>query len=167
MRAGIVVCILLILPLPALAQGEPVSGGLSKAGTFFVAPGFLYDLGDGVGDSTLHLGFGAEFIWPRGLGIAADLGYISTTRNYANGVAMFSPGVIYEFRSGESTRPYVRGGYTLIFRDFAENLAHVGFGVNHQFDDTWGFKFEVRNLMFFDDPSINNLEFMLGLHIFL
>jgi hypothetical protein len=105
-KAAVVLAGVLFFATPALAQtnGNTVSGGW----TVFGAPGFTLGSVESVG--TIHLGGGGQVVWPSGVGLAADVGYLTAAQEFRAGVGIFSPGLIYEFRGAKRYIPYVRAG---------------------------------------------------------
>jgi len=169
---------MVLVPVAALAQqsansGDPLMGqqvaeegstSPVKYGVVFGAPGFVTDGYDS--EATVYLGGGGEVIWPSGLGFGVDGGYMTSPSGFDYGVFVFSPGIIFEFPLEGSTRPYVRGGYTLMFRDGAANLFSFGGGVNHWFNERLGLKFEVRDNVYLESGgSPHFIDFLIGLNI--
>jgi hypothetical protein len=81
---------------------------------------------------------------------------------FGSGVGLFSPGIIYQFRTTRKSVPFVTGGYTLAFRNGAYNLVHFGGGFNHWFGNRWGMRFEVRDHIDPHYPELNVLQFRVG-----
>ena len=152
----VVLTAVLMLASPTVAQETRES--VSHATTVF---GSLGGIGDGT--ATIHFGGGEELIWPNGLGLGADIGYITSTTAFADGLGLLTAGPIYEFRTNSRYKPFVRGGVSLAFRNGALPLVHVGGGVNRWFDDRWGLKLEVRDHFDPRYPSFQVLEFSVGL----
>ena len=150
---------LLVLTVSAVAQ--EATAGVSTVGTVFIGPGGFTD-----GTATIHIGGGEEFIWPTGLGLGVDVGYIGSARGFTQGAGLFTAGPIYEFGGSHCYRPYVRGGVTLAFDiDGALPLMHVGGGLNHWLSERWGVKYEVRDHLHPRYPGFQVVEFNIGLLI--
>ena len=150
---------ILMLTTPAVAQ--EATEGVLTVGTVFFGPGGFTD-----GTATIHLGGGGEFIWPNGLGVGTDVGYISSARAFTQGVGLFAAGPVYQFGGSRRYRPYVRGGATVAFDiDGALSLMHVGGGLNHWVSERWGVKYEFRDHFHPRYPGFQVLEFNIGLLI--
>ena len=160
MQWVLVVCAaLLMLAQPVVAQDE--TAGVSTVGVVFFGPGGVSD-----GTATIHLGGGGEFIWPNGLGVAMDAGYISSATEFTQGVGLLAAGPIYQFGSSHRYRPYVRGGVTLALDpgfQGAQPLMHFGGGLNQWFSERWGLKYEVRDHFDPRYPGFQVVEFNIGL----
>jgi hypothetical protein len=129
-------------------------------GYAFFTPGVL--VGDGA-SPTVNIGGGAEGLIKGGLGASVDLSYLFFPRSgFGEGFGMFSPGMVYQFRTNRQTIPFVSGGYTLAFRQGTENLVYAGGGFNHWFGNRWGLRFEVRDQIAPRDPEYNFLQFRIG-----
>ena len=118
-RISVVLTAVLALASPTMAQ--ETAEGVSRATTVF---GSLGGISDGI--ATIHFGGGEELIWPNGLGIGADIGYITSTTAFADGLGLLTAGPIYQFRTSSHYKPYIRGGVSLAFRNGALPLVHVG-----------------------------------------
>ncbi len=151
--------LLWFLSAPLLGQSsetEPKTG----YGYLFVTPGAV--IGDGA-SATLTFGGGGEGLIKGGFGVSADVGYLFFPQGgFGSGVGIFSPGVIYQFRTARRTVPFVTGGYSLAFRQGAYNLIHFGGGINHWFSNRWGLRFEVRDHLDPKYPQYNLLQFRVG-----
>jgi hypothetical protein len=114
--------------------------------------GHLYGfLGSGaIGDAdysmpTMHTGFGAEGLVYKGLGIGAELGYLSPWRSLGAGIGLLSLDGSYHFKRHRQISPFVTGGYSLGFRSGAENLINFGGGVNIWLRNRLGIRLEARD----------------------
>ena len=149
------------LPITALCQNpetEPKTG----YGYLIVTPGAV--IGDGGASGTLTLGGGGEGLIKGGLGISADLGYMFPLQGgFGSGIGLFSPGVVYQFRTARRTVPFVTGGYSLAFRNGVYNMIHFGGGFNHWFSNRWGIRVEGRDHIDPREPEYNLLQFRVGL----
>ncbi len=154
---GILVAVLMSAS-PAMAQ-ETVEA-VSAVGTVFGSLGGMSDGSSGL----LHFGAGEEVIWPNGLGLGADLGYIGATTGFGDGFMMLAGGPIYKFRTRSSFKPFVRGGLTVAFNgDGALSLMHVGGGVDKWINERWGLRLEVRDHLHPRYPGFQVVEFTIGL----
>jgi hypothetical protein len=98
----------------------------------------------------------------RRIGASVDLSYLFFLEVDCAGFGMFSPGMVYQFKTNRTTVPFVSGGYTLAFRQGTENLVYGGGGFNHWFSNRWGLRFEVRDQIAPRDPEYNFLQFRIG-----
>lgn len=142
-----------------LAQAPDASTKMGYGYTFF-SPGVA--VGDGV-SPTINVGAGAEGLIRGGLGASVDLSYLFFPRGgFGAGFGMFSPGMLYQFRTNHQTVPFFSGGYTLAFREGTENLIYAGGGFNHWFGNRWGMRFEIRDQIVPRDPEYNLVQFRIG-----
>lgn len=179
MRRTAMLLILLLVPVGAAAQevtdseererqeaataAQESEEGPSGWWTVSGAPGAILQGGDAA--ATLDFGGGGEIVWPNGLGFGVDAGLIAPVEEFSAAVGIVSPGVIYQFRTSGKHRPYVRGGYTLLFREGTANLVHFGGGLDTWFSERLGLKVEVRDHLFVQAPDVNILQFHVGLVI--
>lgn len=92
----------------------------------------------------LHYGGGGEVLLYKGLGVAAEFGYLD--RSDSDGMVVFSPGGIYAFNTGGKTIPFITAGYSFLFYDRREvRGAFFGAGINHLIGDYWGIRIEGRD----------------------
>jgi hypothetical protein len=146
-----------LLLVAAPAWGQPRGQAAAVA---FGAPGA--GISGGESFALLHFGGGGEFVWPSGLGVSADVGYVSAVEEFGDGVGIFSPGVFYRFGSQNNTAPFVRGGYGLLFRGGTANLFHFGGGIDHNIGPMT-LRFEVRDYVY--DTDYHLLEGLIGVVI--
>ena len=96
-------------------------------------------------DNYWHTGGGYETLLRGGLGIGIELGGLSFP-GYADGIIMFSPGVLYTFNLDNKTRPFLTAGYTyFIFDESSSGGGFFGGGINHFLGDSWGIRLDVRD----------------------
>jgi hypothetical protein len=146
--------------LGGVTFGQGLETPKTGYGYAFFTPGVV--IGDGA-SPTVNIGGGAEGLIQRGLGASVDLSYLFFPRSgFSAGFGMFSPGMVYQFRTDRKTVPFVSGGYTLAFRQGIEHLAYAGGGFNHWFGNRWGMRFEVRDQIAPRDPEYNFLQFRIG-----
>jgi hypothetical protein len=72
----------------------------------------------------------------------------------------------YHPLSNTTFDPFVTGGYSALFRDFAANGFNAGGGVNCWFGENWGLVVEIRQLIFNSSPALpanHYTEFRFGL----
>lgn len=134
------VCILILIATVTTAFAQPQEGR---------GAGAAYAAGGAVGDSDDNEGFwqfggGGEYVFSNGLGFEVDVGIV-TAGGFDASAGVFSVGPLYEFKSDKKTAPFLTGGYTLFFRSGTANAFHVGGGVRHWFNDSFGMRFEVRD----------------------
>ncbi len=132
--------LLLVFCATALAQ--------SSAGYIFFAPGGVTS--SGYTSGTYQIGGGGDVILGKGIGVGAEIGAIAPMESFAAALGVFSPGVSYHFIHDKRRKidPYVTGGYTLFFREGAENLFHFGAGTNYWFARHVGLRVEFRDQIY-------------------
>lgn len=134
--------ILLAIPGYSLAQS---SGRPAGQGYVFFAPGGASN--SGFTNSTIHVGGGGDiFVW-KGLSAGAELGGIWPTEDIASIIGVLSVNGSYHFYGSTPRKvvPFVTSGYTLLFREGADNAANVGGGVTWWFRDKAGLRLEFRD----------------------
>lgn len=142
------------------AFGQGTGDQPSKGNAFFfAAPGILTEYNQ----AGVHFGVGGEGLLVGGLGAGVDIGVLTNFK--AGAIGIFSPGLVYQFRPGSRTAPFVAGGYTLAFGGGTLNMIHFGGGVNHWFSERWGLKIEARDHMSPQYPRLNFLEFRVALTV--
>ena len=150
-----------ILATPAMAQDESRREGVSTVGTVFASPGSAF------GEAALlNFGGGGEFVWPNGLGVGVDGGYITAFEDFSQGATLLTAGPLYEFGRTPRYRPYVRGGLSFaIAQGFRATrpLMHVGGGINHWVSQRWGLKYGIRSHFHPRYPRSQVVEFSIGL----
>jgi hypothetical protein len=158
MKLATLLAIMLVLTwlvAPASAQ--------TSHGYFFVAPGAASCSGCG-NSMTLHFGGGGEGIFGKGIGIGAELGYLTPREDMSDGLGVFSPNGYFHFGGKNRSRkadPFVTAGYTLLFRGGHANLWNFGGGLNYWFGDRVGLKVELRDHVW----SVNGTEHYWGVRI--
>jgi hypothetical protein len=111
-------------------------------GYFFVAPGGTSE----GGSATLHIGGGGEGVFKNGLGVGAELGYLTAPEDFRSGFGIFSVNGAYHFRTGGKVVPFVTGGYSGFFANGGYgNGVNFGGGVNYWFKERVGLRFEFRD----------------------
>ena len=161
MNRDLVLAVSLSLSLSGMASSQaPETTPKASYGYAFITPGVV--VGDGA-SPTINIGAGAEGLIKGGLGASIDLSYLFFPKSgFGEGFGMFSPGMIYQFRTNRKTVPFISGGYTLAFRQGTESLVYGGGGFNHWFSNRWGLRFEVRDQIAPRDPEYNFLQFRIG-----
>jgi hypothetical protein len=137
--------VLLLVPVIAFGQEQKQEQESAGQGYLFAAPGGILSNGGITG--TLHFGGGGEFNIYKGLGIGAEIGYLSPTRAMGCGIGVLSLNGLYSFRTDRRSKvvPFVTGGYSLLFRSGYANAFNVGGGLNYWFSDKAGLRFEFRD----------------------
>jgi hypothetical protein len=147
-RLAGLICLVAWLPAVAGAQSPEARRGWGY--------GFLA-LGGTAGDGsafTFHYGGGGERLIYRGLGIGAELGNVSPSSNFGNGLGIFSANLFHSFRGRDRARktiPFVTGGYSLKFRDDDDSGGglNLGAGVQYWASNRTGLRVEFRDHHFF------------------
>ncbi len=97
----------------------------------------------------MQTGLGAEARLYKGLGVGAEIGYLTPTRDTADGVGMFSANALYHFAGGVRSRkvdPFVSGGVSAAFRfGGGVQLWNAGGGVDYWFARRVGVRVEFRD----------------------
>ncbi len=109
----------------------------------FFAPGAEKTGSYSVGSA--HFGGGAEGFLYRGLGVGAEVGYLTLWRDFSMGIGMLSIDGSYHFNRERKLSPFVSGGYSMAFRTGHINLYNFGGGVNYWFHDRIGLRLEFRD----------------------
>ena len=144
----LVVIALMILGLSAGAQAGSSTSSEGREdhraqGYAFFAPGAI--VGDGYSLGTAHFGAGGEGLLYKGLGLGAEVGYITPWRNFKDGIGMLSVNGSYHFNRNGKLSPFVSGGYSMAFRSGHVNLFNFGGGVNYWWHDRIGLRVEFRD----------------------
>lgn len=106
--------------------------------------------------ATLHVGGGGEGLVYKGLGLGAEVGYLSPFEDLADGIGILSTNVSYHFvkpRSNQKLIPFVTGGFSLAFRNGASGGGNFGGGVQYWVRPRLGLRFEFRDHIFSSDTA--------------
>lgn len=150
-RIPLLLILLLLAPPATRGQGGPkVPGG----------QGYVFWSAGGANTETAiqHFGGGGETYLRKGLGIGAEIGYLSPLRGVGDGIGVLSVNGLYEFgrtKTGK-LRPFVTGGYSLAFRGGTAHAVNFGGGVNYWFSRRAGLRFEIRDHF---PPEYANVHF--------
>ena len=92
-------------------------------------------------------GGGGDWVFYRGLGVGADLGYQFARRDPGDGVGLASLNGAYHIESGRLGKlvPFVTAGYGIAFRSGHLNLFNYGGGVKYWFHPRIAFRTELRD----------------------
>jgi len=142
MKTLLAVCVVVLLPILAFGQeSDQISQVIGYA---FVAPGVA--VGGGSSSGLLHFGGGAEGRLYKGLGIAAEIGYLTPFEDMGWGVGVFSLDGVYRFhKSGSKIEPFLAGGYSVLFRGDTAHGINLGGGIDYWFHKRVGMRFEFRD----------------------
>jgi hypothetical protein len=159
MKTLLAVCVVVILPLLALGQEEDqASQGIGYA---FVAPGAI--VSEGSSSGLLHFGGGAEGRLYKGLGFAAEIGYLAPFRELNQGVGVFSLDGIYRFHKSKSKiEPFLAGGYSVFFRRGTAHGANLGGGIDYWFLKKLGLRLEFRDYFQMNYPGDHLIQGRVG-----
>jgi len=136
------ICVFILLPV--LALGQEADDKWASRGYGFVAPGAA--IGDGSSTELLHFGGGAEGNIYKGLGVGAEIGYLTPLEAISNGAGVFSVDGLYRFHKSRSKiEPFLVGGYSLLFRSDFANAVNFGGGIDYWFRKKLGMRFEFRD----------------------
>jgi hypothetical protein len=145
-----------LLPLSLLGQGNQTQPGL---GYFFFAPGIRSCEREG----TFHVGGGGEVSLAKGLGVGAEIGYLSSWKSAGSGIGILSLDGVYQFHRSRKTVPFVLAGYSLGFRSGVAHALNFGGGVNYWFREKVGLRLEFRDHIPTSEAYCHFLGFRLGL----
>lgn len=111
----------------------------------FAAPGADYCCGNS--ESILHVGGGGEVVFPIGVGVGVELGFLGPWESFKDyGVGIASLNGSYHFgRPGSRVRPFVTGGWSFGFGEDYWFLWNFGGGVQYWFRDALALRFEFRD----------------------
>jgi hypothetical protein len=112
-------------------------------GYVFFAPGGIFEGGYHTG--TAHFGGGGEGLIYKGIGLGAEVGYLTPWRDFSQGIGMASVNGSYHFMRNRTVSPFVTAGYSLGFREGHINLVNFGGGVNWWMNDRIGLRLEFRD----------------------
>lgn len=106
--------------------------------------------------ATLHVGGGGEGLVYKGLGLGAEVGYLSPFEDLSDGIGILSTNVSYHFvkpKSNQKLVPFVTGGFSLAFRNGASGGGNFGGGVQYWVRPRLGLRFEFRDHIFSSDTT--------------
>ena len=117
--------------------------------------------------SAYGAGLGVERMIQKWFGAGAELGGVVPGRGKANQASgSFSFNGYAHPLLNSKWDPYVTGGYSFLFRDFASNGFNMGAGLNYWYSDNRAFMLEIHELAGNKDPAFPEhryLEFRIGL----
>ena len=127
-----------------LAAGTAHAQG-NAAGYVFGAPGQVRVEDFSV--ATFHAGGGGEYLIGGLVGVGAELGYLAPTRDFGEGVGVFSTNGSVHFRRTGKLVPYVTAGYSMLFDTLDDrlNAFNVGGGANYWFAPRAALRLELRD----------------------
>jgi hypothetical protein len=146
-RFVLILSVLVSIPAAALGQASSDPRGW---GYGFGAVGGT----SGGSTATLHVGGGGEGLIYKGLGLGAEVGYLTPFRDLGNGIGILSTNVSYHFvRPGSNQKlvPFATGGFSLAFRRGASGGGNFGGGVQYWVRPHLGLRFEFRDHVFSSD----------------
>jgi hypothetical protein len=126
-------------------------------GYAFFAPG-------GISDSSTvwaHVGGGGEAVFGSGLGVGAEIGYVTPIKSWGDGIGLFSLNGAYHFKNSSKVVPFVTGGYSGFFREGYANGFNFGGGVNYWMKERVGLRFEFRDQV----PGNTDLGHVYGFRV--
>ncbi len=147
-------------PMPSSRKAANREG--SGWGYVFAGPGGT----SGGGTGTLQIGGGGEGLLKGGVGVGAELAYLTPIRSVGDGIGMFSVNGSYHFlKASDSGKlvPFVTGGYTGFFRSGYANGVNFGGGVNYWFKPRVGLRVEFRDSFFAQDTSNHFMNVRVGI----
>jgi hypothetical protein len=119
--------------------------------------GWGYGFGGVVGTSEgpaalLHVGGGGEGLVYKGLGLGAEIGYLSPFQDLGEGIGILSTNVGYHFvKPNHKLVPFITGGFSLAFKHGASGGGNFGGGVQYWMRPHLGLRFEFRDHVFSSD----------------
>ena len=149
--SAVAVCTLAMFALGASERARAQSAapaqpqGIYPLAYAFGSVGAASGEGDSIG--TLHGGGGGESVFGDAVGVGAEIGYVGPFEELRDGLGVLSVNGSYHFLSGQSRklRPFVTGGYTLVFRDGHANLWNIGGGVHYWLNQRVAIRVEFRD----------------------
>ena len=106
----------------------------------------------GGSEATLHVGGGGEGLVYKGLGLGAEIGYLSPFQQFGDGIGILSTNVGYHFvKPNRKLVPFVSGGFSLAFRNGSSGGGNFGGGVQYWMKPHLGLRFEFRDHIFSSD----------------
>lgn len=133
----------IVIPSGMLAQTAEQHRG---QGYVFFAPGGLSAFGTTT--TTVHFGGGGELLVYKGLGVGGEVGYLTPTQSFSDGLGTLSLNGSYHllpYKGEGKVALFVTAGYSLFFRSGTANLLNVGGGLNYWFTKRVGLRVEVRD----------------------
>jgi len=142
------VLILLMGSLPALALAQSQSERRAW-GYGFVGVGGNTGSNSG---ARFTAGGGGEALFYRGLGVGGEVGYLSSSNNFGNGIGIGSVDLAYHFNRAGKVAPFVTGGASAAFAGGgASGGGNFGGGIQYWPQEHVGMRFEVRDHVFASD----------------
>jgi hypothetical protein len=161
MRLGIRTLVLLSLLsgglASAIAQEAPNRRGYKYG---FWGSGAMAD--GGFSTATMHAGFGGDALVYKGIGIGAELGYLTPWQCMGSGSGLLSVDGSYHFHPNKTVSPFFTGGYSLAFRSEILNMVNFGGGVNWWLSDRRGIRLEARDHLAPEYADTHWLSFRIG-----
>ena len=157
-RAVMVLSFFVLAHVSAFGQsgGEPRWWGYGFGGVGGTSSGSV---------ATLHVGGGGEGLVYKGLGLGAEVGYVSPFEDPGDGIGILSTNVSYHFvkpKSNQKLVPFVTGGFSLAFRNSSIGGGNFGGGVQYWVRPRLGLRFEFRDHIFSSDTP-HLYSFRVGL----
>ena len=124
--------------VPVRAEAQAVVSGVVLGG----AGGFTE-----VSEGAFHVGGGVQAVGRQGLGMLAEIGYVSFFSHPGEGIGLFTANAIYAFGRPQverRARPFITGGYALAFQSGSVNLWNAGAGVDWSLGRRSAVRTEVR-----------------------
>lgn len=155
----VVIAALLLMSVPLLAQDS-----YRGQGYVFYAPGGSFVGSGGSSTPIFHVGGGGEGFIHKGFAAGGEISYVAPYEAPGDGVGVFSVNGAYHFKAPDrKVVPFVTGGYSLAFRDGSLNGMNFGGGATWWFKEKYGFRLEVRDNYFPQDPGWHQLGVRIGL----
>ena len=159
-----VFCVLLLVPLIGLGQEQKGKQETAGQGYLFAAPSAFVCSGCN-SSGAIHFGGGGQFNLYKGLGAGADIGYLTSYRNFESGVGLFSLNGLYSFSTDRRAKvvPFVTAGYSMLFRSGHVNGFNFGGGLNYWFSDKIGLRAEFRDHIHPDYTDAHLIQGRIGI----
>jgi hypothetical protein len=88
----------------------------------------------------------------KGLGVGAELGYVTSTQGFGSGFGLASTNVSYHFyKPGRKLVPFVTGGGSIVLGTGPVGGGNFGGGVQYWMSDRVGLRVEFRDHIFSSD----------------
>lgn len=128
-------------------------------GYVFVAPGVASDGGSSA--ASIHLGVGGEAVFPKGIGVGAEIGFLG--RQSLDVLGSASINGYYHFKRSGSWVPFATAGASNFFTITTNHkFANIGGGVNYWYKDHFGIKLEFLDHFSSGTNSANYSQFRFG-----
>jgi len=160
----ILMAALLMALISCAGVAQERSDEKKSSGYVFAAPGAVVTSGAAAG--VLHFGAGGQGVLYKGLGMGAEIGYLSPNGSLAEGIGLASVNGLYEFKQANTKRkviPFVTAGYSLAFRSGVFSAFNFGGGINYWVRQKLALRLEARDYVSPSEPNAHLLTGRIGI----